>query len=779
MMALGLTAALVTARAFWPSEPDLREGAGSGIYWVFVVFIAFGLALTSALVGGRFRFRWSWTDAMVAALITLVAASAAHALDRRPAINLAWEWVALGLIYLLLRNVPRTRGESAAVAGVMVATAFAVSLYGLYQLQVELPLLRGEYLRNSGAMLQRLNIEPGGRGEELLRNRLMGSTEIFSTFGLANSLAGFIVGPLVMAAAVALRNLVQRDKSESRWGPLAMAAPIILVLLLCLILTKSRSAWLGLLAATILLAWRARRFVSAPVLAAAGAVGSALLFALAFAGLRAGLLDRQVLTQSTMSLRYRWEYWQGAWGVISGGATSIMQTLRSPFFWWGVGPGNFGGPYLKYKLPQASEEIVDPHNFLLEVWATAGVWALLALTAALAVGFWNLLSRGSGPAAEGESASKARMSRRQARRRPGSSQTTFEGDQDGLGPPARRLTWLVARAGVGGWALTVLLGGLNPFQGDLFYRWVILGAGWLIAVFSGAPLWRRLPIPGVALGAAVLAVTVNLLAAGGIGIPTVALGLWSMLALGLNLRDDRPCGRLREYESRIPPFVIAVVWAALLGTFVGVVAPYWWAERYIVAAQEARDHRPPDFDRADTVYRQAIEADGYYVRPWRELAQLHYSVLRDSAVKVDDKKSRWYWKTIPYLYDMAAKPPRNPNAWAVHSERAAAIRQILAVVGSKLEPLETIRLRGEIVKSTRTATILNPTSAELHARLAHASADINMYQDAADEAAEALRLDRLTPHADRKLPGAVRDHLESLIPAWQESAAKMPIEAKK
>ena len=35
-MALGLTAALMTARAFWPSEPDLKEGAGSGLYWVFV-----------------------------------------------------------------------------------------------------------------------------------------------------------------------------------------------------------------------------------------------------------------------------------------------------------------------------------------------------------------------------------------------------------------------------------------------------------------------------------------------------------------------------------------------------------------------------------------------------------------------------------------------------------------------------------------------------------------------------------------------------------------------
>ena len=100
------------------------------------------------------------------------------------------------------------------------------------------------------------------------------------------------------------------------------------------------------------------------------------------------------------------------------------------------------------------------------------------------------------------------------------------------------------------------------------------------------------------------------------------------------------------------------------------------------------------------------------------------------------------------------------------------------LIGSKLEPIEVIRLRGEIVKSTRTATRLNPTSAELHARLAHASADINMYQDAVEEATEALRLDRLTPHLDRKLPPQVREHLQSLIPEWEENAAKAPIANK-
>ena len=217
----------------------------------------------------------------------------------------------------------------------------------------------------------------------------------------------------------------------------------------------------------------------------------------------------------------------------------------------------------------------------------------------------------------------------------------------------------------------VMLGRLNPFEGDLFFRWMILGASWLAAVFLGAPLWRRLPIPGTALGAAVLAVLINLLAAGGIGIPTVALGLWSMLAIGLNLREDRPCGRLREYESRVPPFVLAVGWAALLGTFVGVVSPFWRSEYFIAQADEAIRHLPPDFDRADEAYRNAIAADRFSARPWRESAHLHLMVWQQSGGKIDDQDKRWSWKTIPILYEGAAQPPRNPNAWGVHSERAA------------------------------------------------------------------------------------------------------------
>src|SRR4029079_17190304 len=44
---------------------------------------------------------------------------------------------------------------------------------------------------------------------------------------------------------------------------------------------------------------------------------------------------------------------------------------------------NFQDYYTRFKLPQASEEVRDPHNFVLEVWATAGTVAALALIGAI------------------------------------------------------------------------------------------------------------------------------------------------------------------------------------------------------------------------------------------------------------------------------------------------------------------------------------------------------------------------------------------------------------
>jgi O-antigen ligase len=743
-IALGATAALVTARAFWPSESNIQEdAAGNGLIWILLLLIVAGLALASSLISGRFHWRFSWGDAAFVVLVLLVATSSLHAIDRRPALNLAWEWTALGLIYLLYRTLPRSRAESTALAGALVATALAVSVYGIYQAKVELPQLRAEFLQNPQRLaraMQDLNIQPGSASEEAFRNRILNSNEAMSTFGLANSLAVFIVGPLVLALGVLLCNLERGGSSGSRWSSIAPAIPLLLIMLFCLNLTKSRSADIGLMIGAALIAWQARKLVPPRVLIITGALGFSVVIAIIVSGLMTGQLDREVLTQTPLSLRYRLEYWQGTWAVITQGAGSISRALQSPVFWSGLGPGNFRMEYLKYKLPQASEEILDPHNLLLEVWATAGFWALVAALFALTAVLWNLLFAPSNSAPD-DSPDVAR-------------------------PPARSIIYWASA----GWALAVIVGDLNPFKDDLFVRWLILGASWVVAALLGAPLWRRRPIPASAAGAAILAITISLLASGGIGIPTVSLGLWSMVAIGLNLRDDRKCGIHREYNSRVPGFVLLTAWAAVLGTFLGTVTPFWKSRAAVSEAETALARIPPNYEQATKAYESAIKSDGYNVEPWLGLARMYWKLWILDGAKVDDDR----WKRIPILLLEAARPPRNPDAWALHRDRALFMTELLGRLGNQLSPRELLQRQANVVEATRTASRLYPTNATLHARLADKSAEMSMYRDAVEEADRALELDQITPHREKKLPETVRLHLQEVLEDWRKKAEQMP-----
>lgn len=747
VLALGLTAALVTMRFFFPSEPDLKAEGGPGLSWAFAVLIVAGLALIAGLVGGRLRLRCSWVDAAVIALMVLVGVSSSHAADWRTSVNLAWQWVAVGFAYLLIRALPKSRAESTVLAGCLVATAVAVGVYGLYQVGVELEQIRSLYRANPEHTLRQLGIAPDSPARTLLENRILHSNEPWSTFALANSLAGFLVGPLVLLIAVAWQNVRTPEGRTSRGVALALAAVPGLFMFVCLLMTKSRSAYVGLAVALAALAWRERKSVRLRTWIITAVVGAVLLGALIGAGLATKRLDLLVLTESPKSLRYRMQYWTGAWQVI---------TKLHGASWRGVGPGNFGSAYLLYKAPDASEEITDPHDMFLDVWATAGVFAAVALTAALGLAFWNLLR----PVAPTKLAAEVRA---------GSLQTTAESEQ------APRLGWLVGASGLGA-LLVVIMGELNPFMGDMLSRWTVLVVAWVCAVMFGQVLWRRIPIEGSAFGLAAVAVSVNLLAAGGIGIPSVALGLWMPIALGLNLRDDRSCARLRTVGDRGAIFLLAAVWAAVIGLFWGSVVPFWRSEREIAQAEAILENpmipEQTRYNRARDAYLRAVTYDHYSARPWLGQAKLEYQAWVSSKALPENK----LWQRIPMLLVKATTRPRNEHSWTLHQSQAMTMRAILDHVGTRLPAEDLIRYRADIVRAANLATQEYPNNASLHALMAESSADVGHFGPAAAQADEALRLDDLMPHLEKKLPAATRKRLEEQLPIWRTAARGTRVE---
>lgn len=751
-VALGATAALMVARVYWPSEMVNTLDIGGGLVWVFCLLGVMGLALTAALVGGTLRMRFSWADAGLITMIMLIALSVGHAIDRRPAINAGWELGGVCLLYLLVRNLPRTRGESSALAAMLAATAFAVAAYGIYQVEVELPPIQKKFVANPiyrAEVLRMMNIEPGSTHEKLFVNRFLHSTEPFATFALANSLAGFLVGPLVVLLCVGWSNLTRRDGViGARWGGLALWAFPTLAILFCLILDKSRSAMIGLAVALLVIAWRERTRVAKRTLLLGALGGLVVVGAIVAAGLATGRLDRQVLTESGKSFRYRQEYWIGAWRAINASSRA---------FWDGYGPANFAAPYVLHKLPEASEDVKDPHNLVLEVWATAGLWAVVALGVTIAVGLWNAFRSGKEPT-EGESPNEPNSSVGRKRRDPSA--------------PPMGVAWLIG-AGALGWVLACPpIGGLNPFdtKGEMFLRWLFLGVAWPVAIGCGVLAWRRRPLDPAWLGAGALAILVNLLAAGGIGIPSVAMGLWVALAVALNLREERPCGRLRDAGGRLPAYALAAIWMAFVGTFWGAVSPYWYSEAAMAEAEDALRSRPPNFERAEAAYNRARNHDKYSPRPWLALAALDFEVWKFRGAKGDDLR----WNKVPVEMLDAVEPPRPTDLWSLHRERARMTKLLLNTLGEKVPPKKRTALLADVVHASRRAVQLYPTNASLRAWLAEASADVGMIPDALTEGEEALRLDALTPHLDKKLDPKIRAWLEGKLPEWKKTLENTP-----
>jgi hypothetical protein len=117
---------------------------------------------------------------------------------------------------------------------------------------------------------------------------------------------------------------------------------------------------------------------------------------------------------------------------------------------------------------------------------------------------------------------------------------------------------------------------------------------------------------------------------------------------------------------------------------------------------------------------------------------------------------------------------RNPSNLGLRRSQASYARAILREMPEDAKPFELLSLKTTIVKASRWAARIYPTSASIRAELAQASADIGMYPDAVREGNQALLLDKLTPHTEKKLSKALRAYLEAQVPRWEAQAKEPP-----
>jgi hypothetical protein len=440
------------------------------------------------------------------------------------------------------------------------------------------------------------------------------------------------------------------------------------------------------------------------------AAALALIAGLTIGVWRAGGLDEEVLSEARLSLSYRWEYWSTTLRVIAG----------HPLF--GVGPGNFRQHYLAFKPAGASDEILDPHNLILDAWANGGALGLLGVCLLIGVWLWRSCS-------------------------------PPKGDRASSPASASSLGLFVSGLLAAGLVLCEEL----VLEGFLDQQLLLLGGMWI-----GVLLFHRvgLPLGSSELGAAAAggAVLIHLFGAGGIGMPAIQQLLLALTLLSAPLTAKAPQLQPAGTGRKISPHA-----CLMAGGLAGMLACAWTGlvpmassrvlmetARYELVANGRRN-------AAKTALAAAVQADSLAPQPRQELAMIEYLEWSEGR---EDR---------PEQFERAVELQQQ----AIHLDPYAAKRR-LELARWWMERFRRTRNRQyaeECVAVCKEAAPLYPHHAPLRAELAMSLRATND-PAAAEEARTALRLDDLNRsrgHKDKFLPKWQRDWL-GRIAVWTPPA---------
>jgi len=728
---LGSIAALFAAGPILPSD-SVAAADGAGLPLVVLWLVVTCVWSLEGLRRGRLEFRLSWCDAAMATLIAWHTASGLWAVGHaapRPAVNMLWHWIALGAGYFLVRQMLRSNREARALAAVMIAVTCAVSTHGLYQYTVELPRTRAEYYRNPDKALAEAGVDvpPGSVDRWRFEDRLA-SPEPFATFALTNSLAGFLVPWLVVLAGVIVASAGRTLSPRRLLLALSCGAVPILA---CLVLTKSRGGLLSAAIGAVAVAALARRGpLSRSSLRWAG-IAAAIFVVAAAGGIAVGILDSEMATEAVKSLGYRVEYWRSSMAMIADHP------------WFGSGPGNFQDLYTRYKLPEASEIVAEPHNLLLELWATAGTPAAAAFVALLACAAWatfRAMTPRDGPAQSPEPSSEASFAPPPDTSNASALRTPPPGEESDSTDGAAAL--LIG--GASGYLLAWFLGNAPSTTFDQLLPPVLGGlavGGVILAILRP---WIRQGELTVAIPAiAATALGVNLLAAGGIGFPGVAGSFWLLMGMTLHLARDGQAGKVAGRLAGGAALACATV--LLAACVASAYRPVLQCQTALLRSEFDTTHRIDHL-------MEAAKADPLDAEPWRRLAMVELSHWRETH---DDEALKRFETALAQALSL------RPNSSALY--QAAGNWYLEAYEAWPAEkgapPPGRSDLLFKAAQSYMGAVARYPNHALAHAKLAIVQQRGGNTEFARTSAATALELDARMPHWDQHLPAELRETL--------------------
>ena len=731
---VALLAALIVYVACWPVDSVSLE-QGEALYACGLAVAASGLAWLARPAVAR-GAPWA-IDAVAWALALWVVIGiwgAEGQPNRRMAVNEAWLWIAGAAVFTAARRCCAIGPTQRAMVGLLVAVSVGLAVHGWHQQLISLPQTQARYEADPEGTLAEagLHAPPGSATRMMWENRLYDGGPT-ATFSLANSLAAPLLLGCLLATGMLLGRLSQSDGSmRTAWAAAALLTASMLWA------THSRSAVVAAalgaaaLTASTFLGWlriaeprpdvesastdaaadggrlRTRRRVAVGLAALGTAAAAAVLLFL--------MSDRELTERAPASVAFRLQYWR----------STLAMVADAP--WFGSGPGHFQSRYELYREPSASEQIAEPHNFLMETLAAGGFPAAGLLVALMLL-----------------------IVRQWARQRMPPVRNGGEG-RGGGGGAAGGAADRGARAvmiGAGGALLGVWVIGVAVRQvPDLdAHLWAVPAA---LLVLVGLRRWigqggHFPPLVGMI---AVVALVLHLLAAGGWTVPGIAVPLW--ILTGSLLPTARPHGATgfgdaaaRQAAGRPAGPAVAAVIAAVTVTL--LAALYVWSIRPVATV-----HRSMEFAAyygsvgrlrdAQQTLRTAAAADPWDPRPLLDLSELYLiGLLQNPPSTVEHAVLRRQWQAA--VSQALQRSPETPVLRAAMGDQSLWLYQRWGEDGDLQRALRQYEI----------AAKLAPANERWAAQLAVVLAELRRPSDAAVWADRAKRLSAAGGHVERQL----------------------------
>lgn len=364
-IAFVLAIALVLARAtmgdFSRSRginfSDAPRGAGvaAGLGLDLLCCLPALLVLARRVMDREYVLRWSWAVAPLALLAAWGTLSLFWAGDRFSALCAGFHLI--GATALLWAGIQLVRSwlRLRMVAAILFGLLLAYFMHSLFFKLVDVPNTKSYFEDHRTEILKQQGIADDPFAIKQFENKVTAG-ELMGFYTSANSMAAVVVLMMVIALGLGVQRMLDDPKD-------AMGAGIVLIAaalggwMIFWAQSKTAAATPVIAVVAVAAAWRWRTALArrSRQLYWLG-VAAAALAALAVIG--HGLYHKSL---PGASLTFRWNYWVGAMRIVAAHPLA------------GVGLDNFGLHYLGARLPAASEEVKDPHNFLVKYLVELGI----------------------------------------------------------------------------------------------------------------------------------------------------------------------------------------------------------------------------------------------------------------------------------------------------------------------------------------------------------------------------------------------------------------------